>query len=327
MKTSTSLLHAAVMLVALADLATAQTERLTLQTTKEGCKIQAPAQQMFAGLDPQGKPYPMKWEYSWSGACVGGTAFGPGLLRIQFSSGPTVIVEHKQLTVNAGFPIGYEYSRTESSPPSPFSAPGHVIFRHGNRQVAFTDGWGLATAPFAKGVSSVVLPDVVSVRQAVEFGYLAGTSGSVTLVRQFTVDATPSYVINERDKVDSRETPCPNPKELQSCLQLVESLGPPRRDEIIAFIRQAKPEVDAEYARVNQALAGSAAPATSTGTAAPPLKLDSLPVGALYAAADEAAAKGDKAMAREALRTLLRRFPDHPLAANAAQQLAALQGQ
>jgi len=40
------------MLVALADLATAQTERLTLQTTKEGCKIQVPSQQMFAGLDP-----------------------------------------------------------------------------------------------------------------------------------------------------------------------------------------------------------------------------------------------------------------------------------
>ncbi|MEQ1536652.1 MAG: hypothetical protein ABL923_12335 [Burkholderiaceae bacterium] len=46
--------------------------------------------------------------------------------------------------------------------------------------------------------------------------------------------------------------------------------------------------------------------------------------GQLFAKADELSSQGDKAKAREVLRILVSRFPDHPLAATAAQQIAAL---
>lgn len=46
--------------------------------------------------------------------------------------------------------------------------------------------------------------------------------------------------------------------------------------------------------------------------------------GQLFAKADELSAQGDKAKAREVLLSLVSRFPDHPLAATAAQQMTAL---
>jgi hypothetical protein len=45
--------------------------------------------------------------------------------------------------------------------------------------------------------------------------------------------------------------------------------------------------------------------------------------GQLFAIADELNSAGDKTKAREVLRTLVSRFPDHPLAATAAQQMTA----
>jgi hypothetical protein len=45
--------------------------------------------------------------------------------------------------------------------------------------------------------------------------------------------------------------------------------------------------------------------------------------GQLFAKADELNSAGDKTKAREVLRTLVSRFPDHPLAATAAQQMTA----
>lgn len=49
--------------------------------------------------------------------------------------------------------------------------------------------------------------------------------------------------------------------------------------------------------------------------------LETLGVGALFALADEMAEAGDTAKARQALRTLIQRFPDNALAAQAAAQL------
>jgi hypothetical protein len=52
--------------------------------------------------------------------------------------------------------------------------------------------------------------------------------------------------------------------------------------------------------------------------------LNTLNAGQLFAKADELSSGGDKVKAREVLRTLLSRFPDHPLTANAANQLSNL---
>ena len=51
--------------------------------------------------------------------------------------------------------------------------------------------------------------------------------------------------------------------------------------------------------------------------------LNSMSAGQLFAKADELSSAGDKSKAREVLRTLVSRFPDHPLAATAAQQISA----
>lgn len=51
--------------------------------------------------------------------------------------------------------------------------------------------------------------------------------------------------------------------------------------------------------------------------------LNSLNAGELFAKADEWSSSGDKAKAREVLRALVSRFPDHPLAAQAAQQMSS----
>jgi hypothetical protein len=54
------------------------------------------------------------------------------------------------------------------------------------------------------------------------------------------------------------------------------------------------------------------------------INIANMNAGQLFAGADEFSAKGDNAKAREVLRTLVSRFPDHPLAAAAAQQMATM---
>ena len=55
-------------------------------------------------------------------------------------------------------------------------------------------------------------------------------------------------------------------------------------------------------------------------------RLNTMNAGQLFAYADELSAAGDKAKARDALRALVRRFPDHPLAAAVAERMANLSG-
>lgn len=55
-------------------------------------------------------------------------------------------------------------------------------------------------------------------------------------------------------------------------------------------------------------------------------KLSKAPVGELFAMADEYKVKGDYAHAKQALRKLLERFPDHKLAIPSASMLSELQG-
>lgn len=52
--------------------------------------------------------------------------------------------------------------------------------------------------------------------------------------------------------------------------------------------------------------------------------ISKLNAGQLFAKADELSSQGEQAQAREVLRALVSRFPDHPLAATAAQQMRAM---
>ena len=329
-------------------LATAQNVVFEAVKTKEGCEVRVPGPRpkLFGGIDAQGRQLPPpKEEWSWSGACVGGTAFGPGTLKTRFP-GPGQITEFKQLTLDGGFPVGYEYTWIEQQD-TPGRTMTRVMFWSDGRGVSFSQGWGLDTTAFSSGVSRVTEPRLVPVQPTAELGSgLSAPSGMVMLSNMMKFPISSSGEMQTVDNWELREmpqgvgfqnarvTPCPVPTDAQSCRSLAEAAAAPLREEVLAFIRQAKPAVDAAYARIHQALAatGSAATTPAAGAAAPAAMpaarsdVNVLPVGALFAAADEAASRGDRAGAREALRALLRRFPDHPLAARAATQLSSLQG-
>lgn len=84
--------------------------------------------------------------------------------------------------------------------------------------------------------------------------------------------------------------------------------------------RAAQDRTRAEQAALEQRRRDEAAAAD----AAYRQSLASMNPGQLFARADELASSGDRVRAREVLRTLVSRFPDHALAATAAQQLSAI---
>ena len=97
------------------------------------------------------------------------------------------------------------------------------------------------------------------------------------------------------------------------------------RDLMLA--REARQQAEAERLRREQEekLAAEQRRRDADAAAAQAFKdgLVGMNAGQLFAKADELSAQGDQAKAREALRTLIARFPDHALALTAAQQLAS----
>lgn len=81
--------------------------------------------------------------------------------------------------------------------------------------------------------------------------------------------------------------------------------------------RKRNAEVERQAAEQRKKEAAAAAEQASRDS------LNAMNPGQLFAKADEQAALGDRAKARETLRLLVSKFPDHPLAATAAQQMAA----
>ncbi len=80
----------------------------------------------------------------------------------------------------------------------------------------------------------------------------------------------------------------------------------------------------AEVNKVEQAQRQKEMEKTAAETALFRSDLAKMNAGQLFAKADELGAQGDTAKARETLRMLISKFPDHPLAATAAQQLATM---
>lgn len=117
---------------------------------------------------------------------------------------------------------------------------------------------------------------------------------------------------------------CPEPRQFSSCAAMGEAMAAPMRATMQEAAEKFRDGIAAQFQRMDETLklASGASPAAPPPAAA--ADLDALPVGGLYAAADEALQRGDKPAAKAALRALLRRFPDHPLAVVAAQQLGQL---
>jgi hypothetical protein len=98
------------------------------------------------------------------------------------------------------------------------------------------------------------------------------------------------------------------------------------RDEQKAL--EAKQQADAAQQRAEQAEKQVAEQRRRDAAAAADrdyrASLNSMNAGQLFAKADELSSNGDTAKAREVLRALVSRFPDHPLAAQAASQMAGM---
>ena len=80
------------------------------------------------------------------------------------------------------------------------------------------------------------------------------------------------------------------------------------------------------FARSKTEAAANGARKQAADSAAFNTSLERAGVGELFALADERKSKGDTQRAREALRKLMSRFPDHKLATLAAGMLTELQG-
>lgn len=100
------------------------------------------------------------------------------------------------------------------------------------------------------------------------------------------------------------------------------------RDAQIAVVENERRQAQARSAAERQAAADRIAAeqraAAEKETAEFQAALKNRNAGQLFAYADELRAAGDTDKAREVLRTMLSRFPDHPLSVTAAQQLSAM---
>lgn len=300
----------------------------------------------------------------WDGPCVGGSARGLGTLSVEGVSGAYKWQTSFRQTTLGGLPFGYRSLSSFMNSIKFDAVPGYRFVHDGTELVFSEGwglslqgvgvGASVVKVPEAAPVNTflnqvignglktlMLMESNCLIHQALPVCTGKGNSQFFAIV-EFD-DTRPAAT-----RFSTRRTiPCPDPQNITSCVSLVNQLGAPLVRDIVAFIQRAKPDVEDMLRRMAAPVtvdAGQPAPAAPLATtpgvsrpmaeAAPPqresspnpssIDLERLPVGALFSAADEAAAKGDKAAARSALRALIRRFPDHPLAATAAKQLSAL---
>lgn len=322
--------------------------------TSSGCEVQ-----FFAEVvNMKGAAVGDKVSWEWNGACIGGLAQGFGTLTRRH------VTEHANMRFSwshpfhAGRPFsygksGFSIDYLNSPTLAPVRNESWALVADG-AAVAFTDGWGFTLDDASLKTFPMQAPRRVAMALRSQQRLNTGTRALMLMESPCLIHKDlPGCANDDERKVyqfsefavggdaaanykNRKVTYCPDPHSLQGCEATAERLSAPVRDQIFAFIDQARPAADASAERMNavlQAQARSApaapAPATAGTPAAAPAAanrdLDALPVGALYALADEYNAKNDRVQARAALRALVRRFPDHPLAAVAVKQLAALQ--
>lgn len=299
------------------------------------------------------------WE--WNDGCVDGLAQGKGTLVTSYTDTKlnfSTRTDQRQRFYK-GKPFGYfkftNTSRTGSNKPTP-STVGFG-FSEGGRAVSFRK---LALEGSDELVESDVAPlpkakfDVFEAPASISDGVL----GSLMLMKSpcglfadrfpdcgfeegkkntdvFYINAIPTFGDGKFDPKKITKTYCPQPENIRSCGSIVRQLAEPYVSSILAFIQHSQP-LQAERMAL---LMNSAARQAATSQAAEARavvqrdveqrdfssKLATMPVGELFALADEYKSKGNTARARSALRSLLGRFPNHQFATLAAKMLTEMQ--
>ena len=309
--------------------------------TQDGCKANILTQAQEAEFVKQA-------EYSWDGFCLDGFIEGPGRLqRISKLQNTTFTSEH-QIRAHKGSAFGFAKISGESETMYRFQWNGQIIAYTG---LGFEKDESLLKhlGQMPTRIKSPITFDASS--SSIRKGYFTdGVLGLVVLTKTSCIidrtkfaDCPPDgydvYRFGSISPISSKARAidyCSNPRNLQSCGQSL----PPLLETLVSqselFIKNSMPAV----MNMDREMQASIKPqlenlrreaevqekAKATDASAFQLKLDKAPVGELFAMADEFKAKGENAKARQTLRSLLSRFPDHKLVTPAASMLSELQG-
>lgn len=249
-------------------------------TTEEGCQAYVPEIEKYL-LDA------MKVSYRWSGACAGRLAQGRGILTTLIKSDTTQSSESSQVSIHAGYPIGYrktvvksEYLEATSVFGPEAGKPKRVTqtqtfytFSYGSKAVNVTNV-GLQTGELALSNEKIDLP-TEGVKNVVTTGSIGlqgvETYAQVMLPCKFYVNKVPDFegckegssegevtipvLLHTKITAGSRENKqffCPNPKIFDpACAEKFYTQTASVRKEVIDFIASSIPSVQVILQRMN----------------------------------------------------------------------------
>jgi hypothetical protein len=336
-------------------------QTMALVKTEGGCDLYTDVSTRESLKKIPNAEFKITWQ--WDGECIGGLAQGLGNHKMDVGLGPPNgdSTHTTRQYYHAGYPVGYGKFSIDSKI---FSMQGWV-FNYRNTKVFF-NGLGLAGNDALVNDITVILPqenlsdfqkgqifETASHSATFEGAHCGlyktrfpecGFDTGESTYDVYYVRESPKTGNNYADYKASTNTYCPDPRNPQSCTALVQQKTAAYRTEIVNFIQQAKPEVEATFKRMNEVLAaaGKLASNTDSNTAAKAnpktagqsspthspeflQSINTMSVGQLFSLADDYQGKGDHATTRIVLRKLIERFPDHALASLAAKQLTNVQ--
>lgn len=326
--------------------------RVTEIIFTNGCKIEWPRR------FHESKPVDDKAQFTWAGACLNNLAQGQGTLSAVTDSGRgNRVTTETKATLHEGRHFGYRLQSTRIEPSPNYATSGPIwLFKGNSGEVYFSaEGAGLKLEgdPFGS-LTPLPIPAPILTE---DWGLGSRSRSAVFVVQTCRIaprvwpilselcvnkpNEHPLYFIvsyeavgdADYDAKSAKVAPCPNPHSPVGCGELIERIVAPIRDEILAYIGQNRPANDALLARMNAApqqdLERRAARQQKEAEENRAFQdgLQRMNPGQLYALSDKLLAQGDQGKAREVLRTLIARFPDHALSATASQQLAGLSAQ
>lgn len=347
MRLFTSILILAASLIPIVAVAQVET-RMTTITFTNGCKLEWPRKYYESKLLNE------QASFTWTGDCVAGLAQGLGTLTEVSKYGypnkdDAISIKDEKTFFHEGRPFGYSLGsvrQKKSKEDSARDLPKYWIFRGNDKEVGFSaEGSGLMldiepfgmSTPIPTLTATLITTWTLNSHTRGVSLIVSNCSDSYTSSMPFCKDkgSVPVYYISEHPipvkmLSDFTSTPCPDPHNPSGCEGLIARASLPVRQEILAFIERSRAVNDSMVASMNakpQEERDRAA-ATKQKLAEEEIAfrsdLQRMNPGQLFALADKSLADGNVSKAREALRALIERFPDHPLAATASQQLAGL---
>jgi hypothetical protein len=298
----------------------------------------------------------------WTGECVGGLTQGMGSViferKFQNTTSTTNIILQRH---HAGYPMGYGKQTFKSD----FYNSEYWLFSYQGKVVAFK-GMGLEASEQLLNATTVLMPtqnqsslkkndNLATLNRSLQIWGLpcsmyksrfpdCGFGEGEKKYEVFLLIEQPRTGDHKADYEARKETFCPNPVDITSCIGLANATATAYRADILAFIARSKPGVDDGFSRMNKVLlsAGKASQGSeispSPNSATPSSvklapgndsafveSLNSFSAGQLFSMADDYESKSDLSTARAILRKLIERFPGHALAALAAKQLVTMQ--